>query len=1083
MRWPAVLITLSFSLGLPAILASACGTPGLGVSGNPNTGGASSSGTGTATGNPTATGPGGGGSSGTSLFDGSFGGGFNQDSGGLGVCVPQTCTEIGATCGQQGDGCGNVIDCGGCQLPQTCGGGGIHNACGGTNTCIQRTCADAMANCGPVSDGCGGLLQCGSCTSPETCGGGGTASQCGGDSGCIATTCAQQGISCGPAGDGCGGLLQCGSCTAPETCGGGGTPGVCGQTIVDAGSGNMCIPRTCMQQGINCGPAGDGCGGLLQCGVCASPETCGGGGMPGVCGGNSGCAAKTCADLGFNCGPAGDGCGGELMCGSCTAPQTCGGGGTPGVCGGFNNCVPKTCASLGMNCGPAGDGCGGLLQCGNSCPAGQICGGGGQPGVCGPADAGAVNMCTGLCLQQVTCPGKNVTTTISGTVFAPNGADPIYNALVYVPNAPVAAFTPGVACDQCGDSVSGSPLVSATTAPDGTFQLQNVPVGSNIPVVVQLGRWRRQFVIPTVTACVNNVPGPSPFFTLPKNKSQGDIPLIAMVTGSADGLECVLRLIGIDDAEFTDPSGTGRIHWFVSNGANSSTNDAPNVSQLFSSQATLNAYDMVILACNGTPAVPPNDVSMSTEDMLKAYTTAGGRVFATHFSYAWLYNYSPFSGTATWQVAQPDPGNVTGLVDFTNPKGQAFAQWSMVVGASTAYGQVGPITQVRRDFDAVNAMEAQQWLYWNNAGTPVPLHYTFNTAVGVPAAQQCGRILFSDFHVAQGSGGTFPQECTTTTLDAQEHLLEFMLFDLASCITPLVPPPPPTCTPQTCAQLGFNCGPAGDGCGGLLACGACTPPQTCGGGGMPGVCGGMPCSSMSCAAQGIQCGPAGDGCGNLLQCGNCPNGQTCGGGGQPGKCGTPVCNPTTCAAQGIQCGPAGNGCGGLLECGSCPPGQICGGVQPGKCSASDAGACAPITCAAQGIQCGPAGDGCGGQLDCGMCPPPQTCGGGGQLGKCGAPQCTTVTCADLGVQCGPAGDGCGGVQQCGMCPPNETCGGGGMPGICGSGCMPTTCSDLGFNCGPAGDGCGGLLQCGTCSPPDTCGGGGTPGKCGHFGTN
>ncbi len=68
--------------------------------------------------------------------------------------------------------------------------------------------------------------------------------------------------------------------------------------------------------------------------------------------------------------------------------------------------------------------------------------------VCGPVDAGSTT-CTGLCLQQVTCSGKGVTTTITGTVYAPNGTDPIYNALVYIPNAPVANFTPGVACDQC----------------------------------------------------------------------------------------------------------------------------------------------------------------------------------------------------------------------------------------------------------------------------------------------------------------------------------------------------------------------------------------------------------------------------------------------------------------------------------------------------------------------------------------------------------------------------------------------------------------------------------------------------------
>jgi hypothetical protein len=45
-----------------------------------------------------------------------------------------------------------------------------------------------------------------------------------------------------------------------------------------------CTPLTCKAQGFNCGSAGDGCGGLLNCGTCVAPETCGGGGVAEVCG-------------------------------------------------------------------------------------------------------------------------------------------------------------------------------------------------------------------------------------------------------------------------------------------------------------------------------------------------------------------------------------------------------------------------------------------------------------------------------------------------------------------------------------------------------------------------------------------------------------------------------------------------------------------------------------------------------------------------------------------------------------------------------------------------------------------------------
>src|SRR5271156_5571541 len=46
------------------------------------------------------------------------------------------------------------------------------------------------------------------------------------------------------------------------------------------------------------------------------------------------------------------------------------------------------------------------------------------------------------------------------------------------------------------------------------------------------------------------------------------------------------------------------------------------------------------------------------------------------------------------------------------------------------------------------------------------------------------------------------------------------------------------CNPLTCAKLGYDCGPAGDGCGGALSCGTCTGKETCGGGGKFSQCGG-----------------------------------------------------------------------------------------------------------------------------------------------------------------------------------------------------------------------------------------------------
>ncbi|WP_394832482.1 carboxypeptidase-like regulatory domain-containing protein [Pendulispora rubella] len=942
----------------------------------------------------------------------------------------------------------------------------------------EDVCKDGA--CGPIADGCGGLIDCGmACAAGQTCGGGGVPSKCGGNSACRPKSCQDQGITCGQAGDGCGGVIEsCGTCGGGTACGGDpAKPGQCGGQIVDGGV-SSCTPKTCTQLGATCGPQGDGCGNLINCGTCNAPQTCGGGGVPNACGGSSACVAKTCAQIGATCGLAGDGCGGTLNCGTCNAPQTCGGGGTPSVCGGNSTpCVKRTCAQSGANCGPVADGCGGTIQCG-TCVEPAICGGSGVPSVCGggePPDAGQVN-----------CPGTTQT-TLRGVVYAPNGTLPLYNAIVYVPTAAVDPFpTNGVSCNQCSSEVSGKPLVRTTTGTDGSFTLTNVPVGNNIPVVIQLGRWRRQIKVSNVPACqVTNV---SPTLTrLPKNKTEGDIPLTALSTGNVDALECLLRKMGIDDSEFSGPSGTGRIRMYQGDTgrdghqpARPPSGNAVSEDQLVDSQATINKYDQVLFACEGFH----NDETTARKQAVVNYANSGGRVFATHYNYAWLYNQQPFQSAAQWQVdsdGSDGMDSLTANVDTSFPKGAAFREWLANVDALSSNNppQV-TINEARWDLRGVNS-PSQRWLYGEDDARKVE-HFTFNMPWNKPADQQCGRVIFSDFHVTNSdtNGARFPNHCQSSNISAQEKILMFMLFDLASCIQPDIPPPPPTCRPRTCVQAGATCGPVGDGCGGIIQCGDCTPPQTCGGGGTPSQCGGSQCVKRTCAQAGATCGPVADGCGGILNCGECIPPQTCGGGGVPNQCGNPSCVPRTCQQAGATCGPIGDGCGGVLQCGPCTqPGETCGGGgSPNVCGNST---CVPKACPA-GANCGPIADGCGGVVQCGTCSPGKVCGGGspGTPNVCGQGSCTPRSCSQVGATCGPIGDGCGGQLDCGPCTkPGETCGGGGTPSVCG-GCKPLTCAERGYECGPAGDGCGGLIECGECTVPgDTCGGGGVQFKCGH----
>jgi hypothetical protein len=665
-------------------------------------------------------------------------------------------------------------------------------------------------------------------------------------------------------------------------------------------------------------------------------------------GGPSGCPS-TCSQLGANCGAVTDTkCGGVVQCGNCPAGSTCGGGGTHNVCGGGgggpDGCSAMTCASQHITCGQAGDGCGHTLQCG-ACNLPQSCGGDpAKPGQCG---------CTGVCQQVPTCPAGQ-TTSLTGTVYDPAGKHPLYNALVYVPNNPsdpgLQPFPAGITCDVCGATAAGDPLVTTFTAPDGTFTLNGVPVGAAIPLVVQLGRWRRQFTVNIATSCGANAV-PASTLTMPKNHTEGDIPRIGVLTGGFDPMECVLRKMGVQDGEFTNPGGTGHIQFYLADQTHVPPNPfspfdvvcppnpygsgaqidptTPGQAALFGSSGgkpTIDQYDLVVLACEGY-----EESVQANWSNLGAYTSAGGRVFMSDFAYDWMaatkactksnqcgaggscqqgfctnannVNENPaYTGVATWHTLQNPQGSPqTGTIDLVNnPKGAAFEKWLEIVGSSAPGSGNVSLNPVFQNSDSVTA-PTQRWLYWGN-GTPI--HFTFNTPVGGTSATQCGRVVFSDWHADNlgfaGSWGscptttplpstapfyshgmTFPAECDTNPMTPQEAILEFMLFDLTSCVQPYTP----LCTPTTCPAQGIQCGPASDGCGNLLQCGSCASGQTCGGGGA-GKCGTQTsCTPETCAAQGIQCGQAGDGCGNAIDCGNCPTGQVCGLGG-PGKCGT-----------------------------------------------------------------------------------------------------------------------------------------------------------------------------------------------------
>lgn len=415
-------------------------------------------------------------------------------------------------------------------------------------------------------------------------------------------------------------------------------------------------------------------------------------------------------------------------------------------------------------------------------------------------------------------------TTVSGTVFDPAGSLPLPNILVFQPAAALTALVDNGATPQCDTCASLATPAYGTvySAVDGGFTLPIDTSGgtNNIEVVFQSGRWRRKITIPSVTACQNN-PIAAGNARLPRNRTEGDIPKIAIAMASEESLECLLVKMGVSTSEIAPYQGPGDLNRIQLHRNNSGIWTVPaappmeGVGRLTDTPAVINSYAAVLFACGAGGDVTNNSTTVGQRANVQSYADQGGRLFINHVPGDGYIAKQPagtnWPATATFAPVGPNtptavPAKGKLLSGMAGPAQLATWMALPAVGGTATYG--APYFRVgtpKKMVTAVNPATALEWTRGrdNNdwAGLPAgdyTLSYSFETPPA--AATTCGRVVYTDMHVnpargVQGMG--FPAACSAAPLTEDEKVLAYMIFALTACTVgaPPVPTPVPTPTP------------------------------------------------------------------------------------------------------------------------------------------------------------------------------------------------------------------------------------------------------------------------------------------------
>ncbi len=390
-----------------------------------------------------------------------------------------------------------------------------------------------------------------------------------------------------------------------------------------------------------------------------------------------------------------------------------------------------------------------------------------------------------------TCGAKG--STISGTVFAPNGVDPVPGATIFVPSKVPEFFSPKVKCEVCGTLGGSYNFWETVSSHDGKFTLEGVCPGQR-HLAIQNGRFRRfQLINVQESSTIQLTKEQS---RLPKKNREfhalDSIPKVGAIVGDFDKMECVLHKMGLPKESI-----------LLGEGANDFRHRSPlpiaPFNLLLNDLEKMKEFNILFINCTDN-TFEKELQKEKVRNNIAAYVSAGGRLYVTDWSYDWIEQIAtlaPFvdfepgkssSSPEKQNAASIGAGNISIGATVKDPQ---LAKW-LGNFPNTIQGNAVQIGHFLRGWVMLNSLHknVKTWVtgkvrsqdFSINGERPLTVSFNF---------KNCGKIVFSSYHtegrIGEGSifgPPAFPTYCGTK-FSPQERILEYLIFDIANCVKPV----------------------------------------------------------------------------------------------------------------------------------------------------------------------------------------------------------------------------------------------------------------------------------------------------------